>query len=1636
MYKKKVGGRRYYYTTYRDKDGKVRTKYLGDNSLEASKEERKVKTKKKITLPPKFLGMLLVLLLIGTLSVTLYYNFDNITGFVTIQEEEVEVQEDTWYTIAQEEDLLIDSLSISPIIAYANTTLNCNVGVLNATINKTVFMWYVNKTYTHYTNNASSLTSGNFSIRDHVDCSVIPVTNSLLAYWSFDNQQGDYVPEHVNNNSGNYDPIGFSNEAGGKFYASANLGLIENITIRDPVGINFSKNFTVAFWKKDASTNNANILKFGSFEIFQISGKLRVKVNLTSEGANTIALARTNAALDEWDHWAITYNGTQATLYKNGVEDNSTIYTKTMDQINGSIYIGRWPEANLQHEGKLDELVFYNQSLNQQEIDNLYRRGVAISSVNSSVNTDSIQADFLNGTCLQTNCTGGGNVTLSTSSPGAFLLNGTFESKIIDNIQEAMDAKLFFLNKTPAGTNLSLKIRTGIQGDNRTIRWSEYSGPDPSHSYGEPGFMIGIDFAEYDTNVTKDTIETVELDLQDNSFIPQGKHGSGAEFHGATKAILAFSGAHRLINKDNYSLEIWVKPNQASKAYGLLEKAEHYLFTNASGYIGFNTSNLDSTTTNVQTNTLLENDVWTYILVTRSTTDNQTYVYVNGLNAGNTSTNAILSTGSQPLDIGGGSGDNFNGTIDSVVMWNKTFTASEVYEKYMDRFTNSTGGQKVGRLNRYTQYVANFSTDSTSNSPALEAVTIQYANKTTYIYSHKPNSVSLGEPANNTIIGSGQQLFNWTSSADIDSDELFYDFIISNKSTLNEPNRDHALAINNYSTVDYSDDNNTVFIEHFTNREEVSNHTWVIDSWAGKKVKGRFGNGWNMNSTGAITKYPALPLSYQQGTIEFWIQPTWNGNESGENYFFDHAQPNQLELNRSGSMLYYQVGVTNYLTYNITNWTEHEWYHIATTWQSDRNMSLIIDGIKVNQTTISSLTQGLTGYFYLGTNFLDNYKAHVTFDELRVSSVARRSFNDLSSLNISSANATLYGDGRYFWRVRAGGYTTFGEKISQVFSDWADGTFIFDVQNVSITSYPQDKFRKTLSLNKLNYSLTTSESSTCYQKQYMDTDWHVFNTTGNIEHEFEFGYQNYANYSLLFQCYDIGNKSVNFTAPFYALDTSNGTVYFNSSNIDFVAGDRTSYTLNRQTVGEMGAIVLATQNNVTGKVLLVEHNGINNPEKNDLPPANKTIRYYTWIVDQHIVNNMTGNASIDMKWSITDFPGTIIGSEKLFWYNHTLDNWSQIVPSYGITPANKILTHNTTFFGTFAITGDLEAATVAVVPNTTVVAEAALDEEETYTLLYDVSPVYADELQVIDILDTVTGIIELVFISNKDKDLASIRIGRDYSKADEAYKDFYIQGVNFEKEELDYLEITYAIEKRWVENNEGTLAVVDSDGNQYPLEFSDDDEDFYYFYAILNTFGKFEVYALEELTNLADLDESDSEKEEEITSEEESEEKTEEGGTEEEEEEGIAEYSAFFSESPSINFLLALLYLAIVGVCGYFISKLGVAAILSRKQVYPIKEEDLLIEEPIDSLRTVKYFIYKNQHLDNLHDRLIQDGYDKESAHKIINKVSKLEKGELPNYIFAQLSIGKRPQEIVQKLSEQGWENKIVEKHIDHFRRI
>ena len=179
---------------------------------------------------------------------------------------------------------------------------------------------------------------------------------------------------------------------------------------------------------------------------------------------------------------------------------------------------------------------------------------------------------------------------------------------------------------------------------------------------------------------------------------------------------------------------------------------------------------------------------------------------------------------------------------------------------------------------------------------------------------------------------------------------------------------------------------------------------------------------------GNLLRYTAANnLNPTVGTLEFWIQPQWNGS--------DGQTHNVLKFgNNGGGMLFAKDGANNLrsifnqygaggqpekgVAVNIGNWQAGQWHHVAYTWASAaRSLELYVDGSRVAQYSFTgSLPNVSDAAFQIGADGSGNY-ANAALDELKISDTVRSAaeiaadYTDglsVSSLAITPTALSLY----------------------------------------------------------------------------------------------------------------------------------------------------------------------------------------------------------------------------------------------------------------------------------------------------------------------------------------------------------------------------------------------------------------------------------------------------------------------------------------------------------------------------------------------------------------------------------------------------------------------------------------------------
>ena len=208
------------------------------------------------------------------------------------------------------------------------------------------------------------------------------------------------------------------------------------------------------------------------------------------------------------------------------------------------------------------------------------------------------------------------------------------------------------------------------------------------------------------------------------------------------------------------------------------------------------------------------------------------------------------------------------------------------------------------------------------------------------------------------------------------------------------------IQIKEASTNNCGDDANALLLLPFDdNLNGTAGETPAVSEYV-SLTAGKYANGVNVMEYSDVPalKYNANSnINSQQGTVEAWVKPTWNGNDGAGHTLLqyggaggililkDGANNLRLIINRWSPSGYPEMGVG----YNISNWQANQWKHVAFTWGGGQ-LELYLDGSLIAQQQIDStpLFPISDADFNIGTDGGNNTWQGVV-DHFRISNTVR-----------------------------------------------------------------------------------------------------------------------------------------------------------------------------------------------------------------------------------------------------------------------------------------------------------------------------------------------------------------------------------------------------------------------------------------------------------------------------------------------------------------------------------------------------------------------------------------------------------------------------------------------------------------------
>ncbi len=177
---------------------------------------------------------------------------------------------------------------------------------------------------------------------------------------------------------------------------------------------------------------------------------------------------------------------------------------------------------------------------------------------------------------------------------------------------------------------------------------------------------------------------------------------------------------------------------------------------------------------------------------------------------------------------------------------------------------------------------------------------------------------------------------------------------------------------------------------------------------------GRYGEGLSVGQVANLSYETAGNLNREQGAIEFWVRPAWDGNDERDYVFFEVGQEwfNRIRITKDGAnnlrLMVWDDQREYGVATNIGHWRAGDWHHVAATWTATE-LALYTDGEPRGRATGTRLPQSLAPRLVIGSDSGGGSPAQAVMDEFRISSTPRAGNSDACTriLVADSGNARI-----------------------------------------------------------------------------------------------------------------------------------------------------------------------------------------------------------------------------------------------------------------------------------------------------------------------------------------------------------------------------------------------------------------------------------------------------------------------------------------------------------------------------------------------------------------------------------------------------------------------------------------------------
>lgn len=174
----------------------------------------------------------------------------------------------------------------------------------------------------------------------------------------------------------------WGNGASGKFNSSLNFDGEDDVVSFTSTNVINTNAGSVALWAKPSSTQNGT--NYYIFDHYGTNSRIYILTNDTGTnlrsclGACSDNVGSKTVTANTWHHVVVTWNGTTAAFYVDGINNTSTSSFSGLSNVGSTSYIGNYSDAAQGYTGQVDDVRIYNYALTPYQVKNVMNQGAAV----------------------------------------------------------------------------------------------------------------------------------------------------------------------------------------------------------------------------------------------------------------------------------------------------------------------------------------------------------------------------------------------------------------------------------------------------------------------------------------------------------------------------------------------------------------------------------------------------------------------------------------------------------------------------------------------------------------------------------------------------------------------------------------------------------------------------------------------------------------------------------------------------------------------------------------------------------------------------------------------------------------------------------------------------------------------------------------------------------------------------------------------------------------------------------------------------------------------------------------------------------------------------------------------------------